>query len=145
MATGETVRRGMEYDPWQHAELLGLRVEERRLKSGILGEYRHQQRLILLSPRMVHRQARSTLTHELMHAIAGDVPTPFGFLHAKQERSARIATARQLVVSDEYALAEILHGEHLDSIARELCVDQQVVADWRCIQGARIHAQLESV
>ena len=125
---------GSAFDPWVEAERLQLCVEERRLRSGHLGEYHHARALILLAPGMTFRQARSTLTHELMHARAGDRPTHLGFLHAKQERRARIATAELLVDPQEYASAEQLVGPHADMIARYLDVDAQVVSDWIALE-----------
>src|SRR5262245_55752299 len=115
--------RGRAFDPWAEAQAMGLRVEEGRLARGLVGEYRHHRRLIVLARGQTERQRRSTLTHELMHAVAGDVPTMLGFLHDKQERRARQATAELLVLPEEYAAAEAMHGPHLDMIARELIVD----------------------
>lgn len=122
---------GLNYDPWQHATRLRLSVEEHRLPGRRRGEYRHGDRLILLAPGMSHREARSTLAHELQHAIAGDLPTPFGPLHQRQEARARRGAAALLIDAREYAEAEQLRDGHLRSIACDLEVTWRIVVDWR--------------
>lgn len=122
---------GLDYCPWQHAEALGLKVEERRLPSRHRGEYHHRERLILLAPGMTHREARSTLAHEIQHALAGDLPTAFGPLRRKQEVLARRNCAALLVDAEEYATAEKLRDGHLRSMAHDLDVTLRVLQDWR--------------
>jgi Zn-dependent peptidase ImmA (M78 family) len=122
---------GLSYDPWKHAQDLGLTVIEERLPSKVRGEYRHGDRLILLARGMSHRQERSTLAHEIQHAIAGDLPTQFGPRHYLQERKARRAASFMLVDPAEYAEAEMLREGHLGSIAFDLVVTRRVILDWR--------------
>lgn len=122
--------RGTAYDPWHHADQLLLRVEQRRLAHGIRGLYLHDERQIFLAPGMTRRQARSTLAHEVQHALAGDRPTKFGPVHQRQEARARRGAAAMLVDPSEYAVAEDLCGPNLAAIAYELEVTLQVVADW---------------
>lgn len=129
-----------DYDPWATAQAMGLTIFERRLPDGRRGEYWHHQRLIMLSPRMTGRELRSVLTHEIQHAICGDVPSPFGMIAARQEMRARRATARVLIDPDEYAHAEQLRGPHLPSIAYELNVSIHVVRDWIAMQSAIVAA-----
>ena len=122
---------GLDYDPWQHAAALRLEVVERRLAGRRRGEYHHDERLIALAPGMSHREARSTLAHEIQHALAGDLPTPFGPLHRRQEVRARRGAAHLLIDVDEYAAAEQLRDGHLRSIAADLNVTWRIVVDWR--------------
>lgn len=128
------------YDPWHAAHDLGLTVIERRLRHGHRGEYWHRDRIIALAPRMSHREARSVLAHEVQHARAGDIPSPFGLITERQELRARRATARALVDADEYAAAELLRGPHPASIAHELDVTIHVIRDWIAMQAARVAA-----
>lgn len=121
---------GLEYDPWIEAARLGLHITYERLSVGRRGEYDHGTRRIVLAHGLTHRQARATLTHEIMHAVAGDVPSPFGLIAAKQELLARRRTAEVLIDADEYAAAERLRDGHVPSIAYDLCVTGRVVADW---------------
>ena len=122
---------GLEYDPWHHAEELGLTIQEVRLPARRRGEYVHADRLILLAPRMGHREARCTLAHEIQHAIAGDLPTPFGPAHMRQERLATKRAAALLIDVDEYVAAERLRDGHGPSIAHDLDVTFKTLGDWR--------------
>lgn len=122
---------GLDYDPWQHAEGLRLTVEERKLPSRHRGEYHHGERLILIAPHLSHREARSTLAHEIQHALVGDLPTPFGPVHRRQEIRARKGAALLLIDAGEYATAEQLRDGHVRSIAYDLEVTARIVTDWR--------------
>lgn len=122
---------GKNYDPWAHAEALGVCVREGRLPALRWGEYRDTQRLIMLAKGMTRRGQRSVLAHEVQHAERRDVSTLFGPLHERQERRARLAAAQLLVSPLEYAVAEALHGPLDAYIADELDVIPEVLADWR--------------
>jgi Zn-dependent peptidase ImmA (M78 family) len=122
---------GLAYDPWTHAEGLGLTVVVASLPDQWRGGYEHECSRILLSKELSLREARSTLTHEIQHALAGDTPTLFGFISAKQERLADQRTAIRLVDLDEYLRAEDQFGGHTASIANYLNVTAKVVKDWR--------------
>lgn len=124
------------YDPWAHAHALGLTIVERRLRHGNRGEYWHRDRLIGMQRGMTHREARSVLAHEVQHALAGDIPSPWGLITHRQEQRARRATARLLVDADEYAAAEHLRGPHLAAIAHELDVTIHVIRDWLTLRQA---------
>lgn len=125
-----------QYDPWAAASDLGLIVVERRLRYGHRGEYWHRDRTIALAPRMSHREARSVLAHEVAHALAADVPSPWGLVNHRQELRARRATARALIDPIEYAEAEALRGPHLAAIAHDLDVTVHVVRDWLALRRA---------
>lgn len=112
------------------ALLLGVRVEERRLPSGLCGFYYEPARLIVLDESMPDFQRRCTLCHELVHARYHDsgCGTPYG---VKAERRARRQTALRLINPVEYASAEELHEGDAYRIACELDVTLQVVEDYR--------------
>lgn len=115
----------------RHAASLGLDVVEHPLPPGRRGHYYHRERLIVLAPRMTARQARCTLTHEVMHAVRGDEWVDDAVAMARMERAVDALTALQLVDIAEYARAESLHGPHDAAIAHELNVTRDVVRCWR--------------
>ena len=110
--------------------LLGVRVEERRLPSGLCGVYYEPARLIVLDESMPDFQRRCTLCHELVHARYHDTGcgTPYG---VKAERRARRETALRLINPVEYASAEAICDGDAYRIACELDVTLQVVEDYR--------------
>lgn len=112
------------------ALLLGVRVEERRLPSGLCGFYYEPARLIVLDESMPDFQRRCTLCHELVHARYHDTGcgTPYG---VKAERRARRQTALRLIDPVEYASAEALCEGDAYRIACELDVTLQVVNDYQ--------------
>lgn len=130
----------MQYDPWAHAEDLGLTVIEKRLHGTRRGEYWHDQQLVILRTGLSQRAARSTLAHEVAHALAGDKPTMFGPLHRRAEIRASRTAATWLVDADEYVAAEQLHAGHLPAIAYELNVTPKVLEDWIALMRTRIAA-----
>lgn len=98
---------------------------------GWRGAYEHATRTVTMVRGMSHREARSTLAHEVQHALAGDVPSPFGLIRQRQELLARRRTAQVLIDPDEYAQAELLRGPYSAAIAHELDVTMRVVDDWQ--------------
>lgn len=131
---------GIHYDPWAHAQDLGLTVIEKRLDGTRRGEYWHDQQLVILRKGMSQRAARSTLAHEVAHAVAGDRPTVFGPMHRRAEIRASRTAATWLVNADEYAVAEQLHAGHLPAIAYELNVTTKVLTDWVALRRAQVAA-----
>ena len=124
---------GLSYDPWRHAAQLRVDVLEHPLPPGHRGHYYHRERLIVVSPRLTARQARVTLTHEVMHAVRGDRWTPNELATACTERVVNTLTALQLVTVVDYARAETIHGPHDAAIAHELEVTRDVVVLWRAV------------
>ena len=112
------------------ASRIGVRVEERRLPSGLCGVYYEPARLIILDESLPDFQRRCTLCHELVHARYHDTGcgTTYG---VKAERRARRETALRLINPVEYASAEELHEGDAYRIACELDVTLQVVEDYR--------------
>lgn len=121
---------GRVYDPWKHADELGVDVVEGRLQRDWRGAYDHTARRITLAAGMSHREARSTLAHEVQHALAGDVPSPWGLITERQELLANRRAALALIDPDEYAVAERLRGGYIAGIAHELDVTNAVVRTW---------------
>ena len=91
------------------ASRIGVRVEERRLPSGLCGIYYEPARLIILDESLPDFQRRCTLCHELVHARHHDngCGTPYS---VKAERRARRQTALRLIDPVEYASAEAICG-----------------------------------
>lgn len=125
------MKRGKSYCPFAHAEALGLRVEHGALRAPRKGEYRHDERLIVLRRGLDDLQARCTLSHEIQHAIAGDVRSMFGPVNARQECLADRRAAALLVDPAEYAEAEAIHGPHCGAVADELGVTLHMLTVWR--------------
>ena len=117
---------------------LGVRVEERRLPSGLCGFYYEPARLIVLDESMPDFQRRCTLCHELVHARYHDTGcgTPYG---VKAERRARRQTALRLIDPVEYASAEALCEGDAYRIACELDVTLQVVRDYQDMLHDTVH------
>lgn len=61
------MNRGTNYDPWDHAEQLGITVVHRTLRASN-GLWVPDARTIILRPRMRRIVERSVLAHELGHA-----------------------------------------------------------------------------
>ena len=91
------------------------------------GDYHHATRTIRLQEGMARRKKKSTLAHELVHAHFGDVPSMFGPVNAKQERRADELAARFLINFDDYREAEHTRNGHVESMAFDLDVDDDLV------------------
>lgn len=65
--TNLTTTRGSAYDPWAHAEQLGIEVVERPLRTAH-GLWVPDKRTILIHSRLRASHRRSALAHELGHA-----------------------------------------------------------------------------
>lgn len=90
-----------EYDPFEHAERLGIQIVYRRLTT-TNGLWVPDLNAIFLQPRMRAVHERSTLAHELGHACLGHrQSTP------KHERQADIFAARHLI--DPAKLQQVQH------------------------------------
>ena len=122
---------GLEYDPRSHAESLGIAIRSSELLPGWRGAYSHFRRTIYIVEGMSIREERSTLAHEVAHAIAGDEFTDFSFFSDKQEKRANLLASRALIDFEEYRRAEKLHGPHLPSLAYELNVTESVIHFWQ--------------
>lgn len=97
--TSLSIPRGRDYDPWEHAELLGIPVFVRRLRTAN-GIWFPEYGEIIISDRLRARDQRLTLAHEIGHGVLAhrdDRP--------KHERQADQYAAKNLICPNE--LAEI--------------------------------------
>ncbi|APT85342.1 hypothetical protein CAQU_10045 [Corynebacterium aquilae DSM 44791] len=101
------------------------------------GYYDNERRVISLRNGMSDREARSTLAHELGHALHGDTPTPDPVLHARQERRANEFAARLLIDPAELAVAEAAYGADTFTLARELDVSPHLIDTFRATVRTR--------
>lgn len=115
-------------DLFDMAHALGLKVTYHQGRGK--GYYLHHRRLISLRNDLTDRQLRSTLAHELGHAVRGDVPTGTIF-DARAERAADQFAANLLITEEDYINLEMLHDGALDPIANELGVTVHLIEVWR--------------
>ena len=95
--TNPKTSRGRAYDPWEHAEHLGIDVVVRRLRTAH-GRWFPEYGQILISDRLRVRDQRLVLSHELGHgALMHPDDRP------KHERQADLFAARNLICPDELA------------------------------------------
>lgn len=109
-----------------HAADLELLVEWADLGDRRRGEYRDDERLIVLNHRLTRAQATACLAHEVAHAVFGDrCSTP------AVERRADEYGASLIINVRDYQRAERLVGEHPGALADELEVTPRLVHAWR--------------
>lgn len=113
-----------------NASMIGVRVEERRLPSGLCGVYCEPARLIILDESMPDFQRRCTLCHELIHAKHHD-PGCGSRYGLKCERRCRRETALALISPVDYGMAETVYEGNTWMMAVELGVTIQVLNDYR--------------
>jgi Zn-dependent peptidase ImmA (M78 family) len=92
--------RGLGYDPYVHADNLGVRVIYRNLRTGN-GLWVPQIRTIFLQTRMRMIHERSVLSHELGHVCMG---------HSE-------STARNEVQADRWAARHLIHPDEIAAAA----------------------------
>ncbi len=83
------------YDPFAHAEALGLRIVYRPI-AGASGLWIPEHRTVVLQPGLHRAHERSTLAHEIVHAEFQDR----GRIPAQERRADRIAAERLLAGFD---------------------------------------------
>lgn len=97
VTTSPTLLMGRAYDPWEHAESLGLEVVVRRLRTAN-GRWFPDYNTIVISDRLRARDQRLVLAHEIGHGV---------LLHAderpKYEKQADQFAARNLIDPEELA------------------------------------------
>jgi Zn-dependent peptidase ImmA (M78 family) len=114
------------YHPWRHAAELGVSVVFLTLPDGVLGCWCPEIRTIYLSPDLDQAERRSTLAHELVHAVRGDEPCATTELEIRQEAIVEVRAAELLVPLDD--LASALRWCHDEAeLADELWVDEAIV------------------
>lgn len=97
VTTSPNFPRGRAYDPWEHAELLGIPVFVRRLRTA-RGIWFPEYGEIIISDKLRAWDQRLTLAHELGHGVLmhpDDRP--------KHEKQADQFAAQNLICPDELA------------------------------------------
>lgn len=105
------------YNPWTHAEELGLWIRYADLSHGDEGRWYAEHRTIALQRGLSERRERWILTHEVGHAYL-DHPSHRSQKHERQ--------------ADEFALTQLIHGREFGhSIYAEIQAKgyEQAVAD----------------
>ena len=116
------------------ADALGVRIEDADLSHlDRDGDYDLETNTIRLQEGMSHRLLRSTLAHELCHAVFGDVRSKFGPVNAKQERRADEWAALRLIHHEDYRQAEDAHDGNVQLIAQTLDVIDDIVEAYQRI------------
>lgn len=110
------------------AESMGVTL--RRHNGGKKGWYDHATRTISTRRGMSIAQYRSTLAHELGHAVHGDTPTGNGHYDQRQENRAWAYAANLLISPVDFAAAALWHNDHIPAIADELEVTQHLLRTW---------------
>lgn len=95
--TSLTLPRGRAYDPWEHADALGIEVVVRRLRTAN-GRWFPEYNQILISDRLRAGHQRLTLAHELGHGVHQHLDD-----RPKYEKQADQFAARHLICPDELA------------------------------------------
>lgn len=96
-STNPTPLRGRAYDPWVHADNLGIEVVVRRLRTAH-GRWFPEYNQILISDRLRAGEQRLVLAHELGHGALLHVDD-----RPKFEQQADRFAARHLIDPDELA------------------------------------------
>lgn len=104
--------RGREYDPWEHAEYLGIDVHTRPLHAGH-GLWLPDHSAILIHSRLRHGAQRNVLAHEIGHADLGHVDD-----RPKHERQA-----------DEYAALNLICPRELADLYKWCPDEQRIVSE----------------
>ncbi len=95
--TNEGIPRGREYDPWEHAERLGIEVVVRRLRTAH-GRWFPDFNTIVISNRLRAGDQRLVLAHEVAHgALLHPDDSP------KHEKQANRFAAQNLICPNELA------------------------------------------
>lgn len=117
---------------YQHARALNINITTHT--SGAKGYYTHETRTISLRANLTERERRSTLAHELGHAVRGDEPTHNPYFHQRQERRADEYAANLLITPGAYAALEAQYGTAYDQIAYELGLTTHLLHVWRAMR-----------
>lgn len=89
--------KGRAYDPWEHADLLGIPVFVRRLRTAH-GRWFPEYGEIIISDRLRVGDQRLSLSHELGHGVLGHPDD-----RPKHEKQADQFAAQNLICPDELA------------------------------------------
>ena len=107
------------------ADMLGVTLHKH--DGGLPGYYDHETRTISTRRGMSPALYRSTLAHELAHAIYGDTPTGNGYYDEKQENRANRFAAKLLINQDTFAADFAWCQGNLQELADELEITQHLL------------------
>lgn len=96
-------------------------------RGGPKGEWDPQERRISIRYGMSDAQTRSTLAHEIVHALHDDPP---GHSGSREQRAHRHA-AHLLIAPEAYIRSEQVYGSDEDRIAEDLNVTRYLVQVWK--------------
>lgn len=119
----QRVRRGLSYDPYDHADQLDIEVVHRPIRHAN-GMWLPDYRLIVIRSGMRRLHDRSTLAHELAHAMLGhhdDRP--------KHEKQAD-AFAAELLIHPEECEDAMRYARNMNELSLELQVSTRILGDW---------------
>lgn len=128
----------MIYDPWKHADQLGLRIIEGNPGIGNRGLWAGNN-IIILQKGLSTLKARCTLSHEIVHAQYDMPLIPHDLSPKAEARADRIAASRLITPSDYTILAQI-YRDNPAQLAFELGVTPKILAAYikNYTQGAAI-------
>lgn len=114
------------YDPWQHAEQLGVPVVTNATmpEGGMVACYSRERDAIFLRPGLRHDVEKCALAHEIVHFEHGDI----GFSPRQEERADRIAAGRLIHPSRLVAAATTTSDP--GRIALELGVTEHILRSY---------------
>ncbi len=112
-------------DLHRHAQQLGVRLV--RHTGGAKGYYHHKTRTISTRRGMSIAQYRSTLAHELGHAVYNDQKTGHDNFDQRQEDRADRFAAKLLINDDELKHLAPWHGTDYHSLAIDLEVTPHIL------------------
>lgn len=115
----------MIYNPWEHADQLGLRVIEGDPGTGNRGLWAGNG-LIILKPHQTQLKARCTLSHEIVHAQYDPPLIPHHLSPKAEARADRIA-AHRLITPDDYARLVKIYPDNPAQLAFELGVTPKIL------------------
>lgn len=110
------------YDPWEHADQLGIPIYRHPLRTAP-GMWLPDQRAIIIRPRLRGFEERSVLAHEIVHAEWND---PAGHNGKAERRAHRIAAERLIDRRELNALGQ-LYGHIDDRLCHELGVTREIL------------------
>lgn len=115
----------MIYDPWRHADQLGLRVIEGDPGQGNRGLWVGNG-AIIIKPSLTTLQARCTLSHEIVHAQYDPPLIPHHLSPKAEVRADRIA-AQRLILPREYNQLVRIYPDNPTQLAYELGVTLKIL------------------
>lgn len=111
-----------DYNPWEHADLLGAPVVTNPTIPGrMVAAYSARRHVIFLRPNTPYAVERCALAHELVHFEHRDR----GTTNSQEDRADRISTLRLIRPRRLMEAAQL--SEDIGAMAIELCVTEKVM------------------